>query len=76
MQVNCLFTVDEAVNIAHEACFVNHGQTCCAATRTFVQAGIYDKFVKKAVEVAEARKVGNPFEKGVKQGPQVMQQQN
>lgn len=65
------FLVDEAVKIAHEAVFVNHGQNCCAASRTFVQAGIYDKFVKKAVELAEARQVGNPFKNGVQQGPQV-----
>lgn len=63
--------MDEAAKIAHEGVFTNHGQNCCAASRTFVQAGIYDQFVKKAVELAEARKVGNPFEKDVEQGPQV-----
>ena len=42
------FDVDEAVDIAHAAIFNNHGQNCCAGSRTFVQAGIYDKFVAKA----------------------------
>lgn len=63
--------MDEAVEIAHNAIFANHGQNCCAGSRTFVQSGIYDAFVQKAVEKAKARKVGNPFEDGVEQGPQV-----
>jgi aldehyde dehydrogenase (NAD+) len=63
--------VDEAVEIAHNAIFTNHGQNCCAGSRTFVQSGIYDAFVKKAVEKARARKVGDPFDASVHQGPQV-----
>jgi aldehyde dehydrogenase (NAD+) len=63
--------VDEAANIAHGAIFNNHGQNCCAGSRTFVEAGIYDAFVKKATELASARKVGDPFEDGVQQGPQI-----
>ncbi|KAL3277760.1 hypothetical protein HHI36_013100 [Cryptolaemus montrouzieri] len=65
--------VNEAVKIAHGAIFSNHGQNCCAGSRTFVQSKIYDEFVKKATEVAKGRKVGNPFEDGVQQGPQVDQ---
>lgn len=64
-------SVDEAVQIAHFGLFYNQGQTCCAASRTFVQAGIYDEFVKKATEKAKSIKVGNPFESGITQGPQV-----
>lgn len=63
--------MEEAVEIAHNAIFSNHGQSCCAGSRTFVQAGIYDKFVKLAAEKAKTRKVGNPFTEGVQQGPQV-----
>jgi aldehyde dehydrogenase (NAD+) len=63
--------VDEAVEIAHNAIFTNHGQNCCAGSRTFVQSGIYDAFVKKAVEKARARKVGDPFDASVHQGPQI-----
>lgn len=63
--------VDEAVQIAHDALFNNHGQNCCAGSRTFVQAGIYNEFVKKSAEKAKSRKVGNPFESGIQQGPQV-----
>merc|ERR1712062_745912 len=38
---------------------------------TFVQAGIYDQFVAKATSLAKARKVGNPWDPDVVQGPQV-----
>ena len=39
------------------------------------QEGIYEKFVEKAVARAKARKVGNPFEAGIEQGPQVDEEQ-
>lgn len=67
--------VDEAADIAHGAIFNNHGQNCCAGSRTFVQAGIYDKFVQKAKSLADARKVGDPFQDGIQQGPQIDEEQ-
>jgi len=66
--------LDEAVEIAHMAIFANHGQNCCAGSRTYVQAAIYDQFVKKAVEKAKSRKVGDPFVDGTQQGPQIDQE--
>lgn len=63
--------VDEAVTIAHNGIFANHGQNCCAASRTFVHEKVYDEFVKKAAAKASARKVGDPFTAGTDQGPQV-----
>lgn len=62
--------MEKAALIAHAAAFANAGQCCCAGTRTFVQSGIYDRFVKKAAEIAGKRSVGNPFD-DVQQGPQV-----
>lgn len=32
---------------------------------------IYDEFVKKAVDAAKKRVVGDPFKSGTQQGPQV-----
>ncbi|XP_045768437.1 aldehyde dehydrogenase X, mitochondrial-like [Maniola jurtina] len=64
--------VEQAAQIAHAAAFANGGQCCCAGTRTFVQAGIYDQFVAKAAEIANDRSVGNPFD-DVQQGPQIDQ---
>jgi len=54
--------VDEAAKIAHDSIFVNMGQNCCAASRTFVQENIYDEFVKKAVKLASDKKVGDQFD--------------
>lgn len=65
------FSVTEAAEIAYNAIFTNHGQNCCAGSRTFVQENIYDEFVKRARALAADRKVGDPFENGVQQGPQV-----
>lgn len=50
---------------------MNHGQVCFAASRTFVQEGIYDEFVKKSAVMATKRKVGDPFAPGTIQGPQI-----
>lgn len=61
------------MNIAQEAVFINQGQICCAGSRTFVQDKIYDEFVKKTVERASKRTVGDPFDQNVHQGPQVLQ---
>lgn len=63
--------LDEAVTIAHNAIFANHGQNCCAGSRTFVQEKIYDSFVKKATEMAKAKVLGSPFDAKTQQGPQV-----
>lgn len=65
--------IDKAAELAQEGCMVNSGQCCCAATRTFVQEGIYEKFVQKSKELAVKRKLGHPWEPQVVQGPQIDQ---
>ncbi|KAG1250955.1 hypothetical protein G6F68_012525 [Rhizopus microsporus] len=35
--------LDEAVKWAHKGIFFNHGQTCCAGSRVYVQETIYDE---------------------------------
>ncbi|UYV78750.1 hypothetical protein LAZ67_16002648 [Cordylochernes scorpioides] len=67
--------LDKAVSIAHDAVFGNAGQCCCAGTRTFVQESIYEEFIQRAKELALQRKVGDPFQADVQQGPQVSQEQ-
>lgn len=64
-------SVDEAAEIAYNALFDNHGQSCCAGSRTFVQSKVYDEFVKRAKQLAQRRKVGDPFKSDTDQGPQV-----
>ncbi|ELU18353.1 hypothetical protein CAPTEDRAFT_177698 [Capitella teleta] len=40
----------------------NHGQNCCAGSRTFVHEKIYDEFVKLSKMQAENRIVGDPWD--------------
>ena len=61
----------KAAEIAHQACFANMGQCCCAGTRTFVHESIYDEFVKMAAEIAGNRIAGDPFDSKTIQGPQI-----
>ena len=67
----CIFTVDEAASLAHAAIMDNMGQCCCAGSRTYVQDTIYDEFVQKSKELAEKRRIGDPFENQTQHGPQV-----
>ncbi|PVD19235.1 hypothetical protein C0Q70_19721 [Pomacea canaliculata] len=62
--------LDTAAVWAQNACMTNMGQCCVAATRTFVHESIYDQFVKKTVELANQRTVGDPFDEKTINGPQ------
>jgi succinate-semialdehyde dehydrogenase/glutarate-semialdehyde dehydrogenase len=61
--------IDSAVEGAMVSKYRNAGQTCVCANRFYVQAGVYDSFVAKLADKAQAMKVGNGFEAGVNQGP-------
>ncbi|KAG7235505.1 hypothetical protein INR49_002641 [Caranx melampygus] len=67
--------MEDAVEQSHFALFFNQGQCCCAGSRTYVQADIYDEFVERSVERAKRRVVGDPFNLKTEQGPQVDQEQ-
>ncbi|KAL0882264.1 hypothetical protein ABMA27_000795 [Loxostege sticticalis] len=60
-----------AVPWAANAVFFHQGQICVAASRLFVQSGIYDKFVEAAVKYAKTIKVGNPADDDTTNGPQI-----
>lgn len=66
--------LDYAVENAHQAVMFNMGQVCTAGSRTYVHESIYDEFLKKSIERAKGRSVGDPFE-NVENGPQVSQEQ-
>jgi len=57
-----------AATIAHEAIFANHGQNCCAGSRTFVHEDIYDEFVSLAQMLASTRSVGDVWSSATQQG--------
>ncbi|KAL0247550.1 hypothetical protein I308_103620 [Cryptococcus tetragattii IND107] len=66
---------EEAVKYSAQGIFFNHGQTCCAGSRIYVQRSIYDKFLKAFKEQTSKLKVGDPFDPKTYQGPQVSQLQ-
>jgi acyl-CoA reductase-like NAD-dependent aldehyde dehydrogenase len=68
--------LDVAVELAHFALYFNQGQCCCAGSRTFVHESIYDEFVKKSVERAKRRKIGDPLSPETEQGAQIDKEQH
>ncbi|CAK8698546.1 unnamed protein product [Clavelina lepadiformis] len=67
--------IDYAVEMAHTAIFSHGGQICCAGARTFVHEDIYDEFVKKSIERAKSRTIGDAMDLKVEQGPQISKAQ-
>ncbi|KAG9152950.1 hypothetical protein Leryth_012561 [Lithospermum erythrorhizon] len=67
--------VDKAVDIGLQAALFNKGEICVAGSRTFVQEGIYDDFIRKLQVKMKSWVVGDPFDPKVTQGPQVDQKQ-
>ncbi|MCA9061547.1 MAG: aldehyde dehydrogenase family protein [Planctomycetaceae bacterium] len=63
--------LDAAIAGAEFGLFFNQGQCCCAGSRIFVEESIHDEFVERIVSRASQRVLGNPFESGTQQGPQV-----
>ncbi|OSX56185.1 hypothetical protein POSPLADRAFT_1062875 [Postia placenta MAD-698-R-SB12] len=63
--------LDAAIEWAAFGIYYNHGQTCCAGSRIFVHERIYDEFLHRFTERARSVKVGDPFQAGNFQGPQV-----
>ena len=62
---------DNAVERGVRHCMNNTGQSCNAPTRMMVEKSVYDKAVKKAVEIAESIKVAPSCEEGDHIGPVV-----
>jgi len=67
--------LDAAVQGAYIGLFFNQGQCCCAGSRVFVQAKVYDEFLSRLTALTHERRVGDPFDPETQQGPQVDQAQ-
>ncbi|CAM0139705.1 unnamed protein product [Umbelopsis sp. WA50703] len=67
--------LDLAIKWSFRGVFFNHGQTCCAGTRIYVQEGIYDKFVEKFKAHTQNTPIGHPHDDTTFQGPQISQTQ-
>jgi len=63
--------LDLAAENIYFGLFFNTGQCCCAASRVYVHESVREEFTEKLLTKVENRKVGDPFEDGVDQGPQV-----
>ncbi|CAE6499059.1 unnamed protein product [Rhizoctonia solani] len=68
---NCPVSFIPVINFVYIS--FNHGQTCCAGSRVFVQSGVHDKFVELFTAHVNKLKVGDPFKSETFQGPQVSQ---
>jgi len=60
--------LDNAVAGAMLANFYTQGEVCTNGTRVFVQAGVYDEFVAKAVKYANRIKLGDPLDLDTQMG--------
>lgn len=67
--------IDAAVEGAVTGTFRNSGQVCCGIERIYVEKGIFDSFLEKAVEKTRSLKVGNGLEPGVDMGPMNREEQ-
>jgi len=65
--------LDQAIKWAAFGILFNHGQTCSAGSRVYVQEGIYPKFIDKFTETMKNIPLGDPFHPSTFQGPQVSQ---
>ncbi len=61
--------IDAATSGAVVGGFVNCGQDCTAATRIYVQDGIYDSFLEMFLNKVRTIRVGNPSDEKTDMGP-------
>jgi succinate-semialdehyde dehydrogenase/glutarate-semialdehyde dehydrogenase len=61
--------LDNAAKILAGSKFRNAGQVCVAPTRFIVQQEVYEPFLDRFVQAAEAIKLGNGLEDGTTMGP-------
>ncbi len=61
--------LDAAVETLIDGAMFNSGQSCCGIERIYVCEKLYDEFVKKAVAIVSAYKLGNPLDKETTLGP-------
>ncbi|PIO30051.1 hypothetical protein AB205_0199970, partial [Aquarana catesbeiana] len=76
LQSNVLcIAVELAVECAHQGVFFNQGQCCTAASRVYVEESVYPEFVRRSVDHAKRRILGDPFDFKTEHGPQIDQEQ-
>ncbi|RLN32262.1 hypothetical protein BBO99_00001180 [Phytophthora kernoviae] len=63
--------MDLAIRQSQMGLFLNAGQVCISGSRVYVQEGVYDEFVRRSAEAAQAMKIGDPFDLTTQHGPQI-----
>lgn len=63
--------VETAAKFAYFAVFANAGQVCCAGSRLLVEESVYDQVLDAVSARAKKAKLGDPFDHGTHQGPQI-----
>jgi succinate-semialdehyde dehydrogenase/glutarate-semialdehyde dehydrogenase len=61
--------LERAVRTAVEARVINNGQSCIAAKRFLVDAGIAAEFERRFVQAMEALRIGDPMDESTQLGP-------
>lgn len=61
--------LDAAVDTLIDGAMFNSGQCCCGIERIYVDEKLYPEFVKKAVAIVSAYKLGNPLDAATTLGP-------
>ena len=63
-----------AVEWSIKAIFINTGQVCLAGSRLYVQRDIYDEFLRRFTQAAQAMVVGDPKQETTQIGPLASQE--
>ena len=61
--------LDAAVETLIDGAMFNSGQCCCGIERIYVAESLFDDFVKKAVEIVNGYKLGDPLDPETTLGP-------
>ena len=61
--------LDAAVETLIDGAMFNSGQCCCGIERIYVVESLYEKFLKKAINIVQNYKLGNPLEPETTIGP-------
>jgi betaine-aldehyde dehydrogenase len=63
--------LDKAASSSPMSVFANTGQDCCARSRMFVEASVFDQFVEKFCAATKLIKIGDPCDDQTQVGPMV-----
>jgi phenylacetaldehyde dehydrogenase len=64
-----------AIAGAANAIFFNHGQSCCAGSRLYVEEGVFDDVVGGIAEIAKNIRLGRGLDKSTDMGPLISREQ-